>query len=116
MSTSANPARKTWRVRPLIALLALFATYLAVDEVVDFYSAWGYWDGFGYAEETRRVRAVSLVVTLAIAVLTILTSFLVLISYSKATPPTGVKRSLLLTCAGIVLVLVGIQTLLGFLI
>ena len=49
MSTSTNPARKTWRVRPLIALLALFATYIVVDLVVDFYSAWGYWDGLSYA-------------------------------------------------------------------
>ena len=116
MSTSTNPARKTWRVRPLIALLVLFATYLVVDEVVDFYFAWGYWDGLGYAEESRTWRAVSLVVTLAIAVLTILTSFLVLISYSKAAPPTGVRRAILLSCAGIVFALVGIQTLLGFLI
>ena len=114
MSASTNPARKTWRVRPLIALLVLVATYLVVAEVVDFYFAWGYWEGLGYAEEAQMWRAVSLVVTLAIAVFAVLTSLLVLMSYSRAAPPTGVKRSLLLSCAGILLALLGARALLGF--
>ena len=116
MSASANPGRKTWRVRPLIALLVLFATYLVVDVVVDFYLAWGYWDRLLYAEETRKWRAISLVVDVALTVLAVLISLLVLLSCSKAAPPTGVRRAMLLSCAGIVLALLGVRALMGFLI
>ena len=115
MSTSTNPRRKTWRVRPLIALLVLFATYLVVDVVVDFYSAWaGYWEQLSYAGGTQLWKVASLVVILALNVFAVLTPFLVLISYSKAAPPTGVRRTLLLTCAGILLALLGVRALLGF--
>ena len=114
MSTSANPARKTWRVRPLIALLALFATYLAVDLVVDFYSAWGYWDRLFFQEGITWWRVAQMVLQLALPIFSVLTSLLVLVSYSGAAPPTGVRRALPLSCAGIVLALFGVRTLLGF--
>ena len=98
----------------MIALLVLFATYLVVDVVVDFYFGLVRLDRilFGDGIEWEMIGALAL--SLAFTVFAVLTSFLVLMFYSGAAPPTGVRRSMLLSSAGIVLALLGVQAMLGF--
>ena len=114
MSASRNPARKTWRVRLVTALLVLFATYLVVDVVMDFYIGLVRLNRILFKDGIEWEMIGALALGLAFAVFAVLTSLLVLLFYSTAAPPTGVRRSMLLSSAGIVLALLGVRAMLGF--
>ena len=114
MSKSAHAQRKTWKVRSVTALLVLFAAYLVVDEIVDFYSRWEYLTRVLFQEGIKWWRVAQLVLQLSLPILAVLTSLLVLVFYSSAAPPTGVRRAMLLSCAGIMLALFGVRALVRF--
>ena len=114
MSKSAHAQRKTWKVRPVTALLVLFAAYLVVDVVMDFYFGLMRLERMLFEDGIAWELIAALTVTAAFTVFAVLTSFLVLIFYSGAAPPTGVRRSMLLSSAGIVLALLGVRAILGF--